>query len=131
MLRRSCDPGTQGYFAVRPRSGSILIAIALIALCGMWSVCLAQTTITRVSGTVKDPNGAVLPGVKVTIVDVKSKDQKTVMTNDEGNFVITDVRAGTYILMAEHAGFKKTQVPNVVVHVDIPAVLEIPMETGG
>jgi hypothetical protein len=92
---------------------------------------MAQATITRVSGTVRDTNAAVVPGVKITLIDVSSKEEKTASTNDEGNFVITDVRPGSYSVTVERAGFKKTQVSNVLVHVGVPAVLSLVLEPGG
>jgi len=102
-----------------------------IALCAMALVAVAQTTNTRVTGTVKDQADAVIPGVRITLIDAKTKDSKTAVTNEDGIFVFTDVRSGTYSAMVEHQGFKKLLVQNVVTHVDVPAVLTLVLETGG
>jgi hypothetical protein len=102
-----------------------------IALCAMALVAVAQTTNTRVTGTVKDQADAVVPGVRITLTDTKTKESKTAVTNDDGIFVFTDVRAGTYSAIVEHQGFKKLLVQNVVTHVDVPAVLTLVLETGG
>src|SRR6202140_2084936 len=106
-----------------------LIALAVFAFCA--ASVFAQAVNTRVSGTVKDQADAVVPGVKITLIDTSTKEEKTVNTNDEGNFVFVDVRAGTYMVTAERANFKKLQVQNVRVAVDIPAVLSMTLEPGG
>jgi Carboxypeptidase regulatory-like domain/TonB dependent receptor len=106
-----------------------LIALAVFAFCA--ASVFGQTVNTRVSGTVKDQADAVVPGVKITLIDTSTKEEKTVNTNDEGNFVFADVRAGTYMVTAERANFKKLQVQNVRVAVDIPAVLSMTLEAGG
>lgn len=107
-----------------------VLAIAMLMLSGMGSYSFAQTVNTRVTGNVKDSTGAIVPGVQMTLIDMGTKDQKTIVTNDEGNFTFTDVRAGTYMVTAERAGFKKLQITNVEAHVDIPAVLNIVLEPG-
>ncbi len=116
-----------------PRLGlKILLRFALSML--VLSICLnvfAQSTNTRVTGTIKDTADAVVSGAKVTLVDSGSKEEKTVTSNDEGSFTFTNVRPGTYMILAEATGFKRTQVQNVVVHVDTPAILSLVLETGG
>ncbi|PYS63062.1 MAG: hypothetical protein DMF74_11460 [Acidobacteria bacterium] len=106
------------------------IALALCLLAAA-SVAFGQTVNSRVSGTVKDTADAVVPGVKVTLIDVKTKDQKTTTTNNEGLFNILDVRAGTYVVVAERTNFKKKQVTDLEVHVDVPVVLNLVLEPGG
>jgi hypothetical protein len=108
-----------------------LLFSALVVL-GMCSVAVSQTVSTRVSGVVKDTAGATVPGAKVTLIDMSTKDQKTATTNDEGNFSIADVRVGTYMVTVEATGFKKLQVSNIEAHVDIPVVLNgLVLEPGG
>jgi hypothetical protein len=113
--------------------GSMLVAVALLgfAVGATGSVAVAQTVNTRVTGTVKDQADAVIPGVRLTLTDTKTKDTKTAVTNDDGIFVFTDVQAGTYTVLVEHQGFKKLLVQNVIAHVDVPAVLSLVLETGG
>ena len=115
------------------RSLSRLGAIALVAfaLCAMATISVGQMVNTRVTGTVKDQADAVIPGVKVTLTDTKTKDPRTATTNEDGVFVFTDVRPGTYSILIEHPGFKKLLVQNVVTHVDVPAILSLTLETGG
>jgi hypothetical protein len=109
---------------------SIFAATVVVCLCVVASV-IGQTVNTRVTGTVKDSADAVVPGAKVTLLDTSTNQAKVVNTSDDGTFVIGDVRPGTYMVTVERANFKKLQVQNVSVHVDIPAVLNIVLEAGG
>ncbi len=96
------------------------------------SIAFTQQVTTRINGTVKDTAGATVPGAKITVVDVATRDQKTATSNDEGIFVVTDVRPGTYAVTVEATGFKKLQINNIEVHVDSPVVLNaLTLETGG
>ena len=108
-----------------------LLLSALVLTCAS-SVAIAQQVTTRINGTIKDTAGATVPGAKITVTDVATKDQKTATSNDEGTFVVTDVRPGTYAVTVEATGFKKLQVSNVMVHVDTPVVFNVlTLETGG
>ncbi len=114
------------------RSHLFTLLLSTFVLCGSVSIAFSQTVTTRVSGTVKDTAGATVPGAKLTLVDAATKDQKTATSNDEGNFVITDVRPGIYMVIVEGRGFKKLQVSNVQAHVDTPVVLNsLTLEPGG
>ncbi len=108
------------------------VLLSTLVLCSATSLALSQTVTSRISGTVKDSVGATVPQAKITLVDTGTNEQKTATTNDEGVFVITDVRPGTYMVSIEGTGFKKLQVNNVLVHVDTPVVLNsITLEAGG
>ena len=108
---------------------SLLLSALLISAS---SLVVAQQVTTRINGTVKDSAGATIPGAKITVIDTATKDAKTATTNEEGTFVVTDVRPGTYFVTVEARGFKKLQVNNVLVHVDSPVVLNsLTMEAGG
>ncbi|MFL6373610.1 MAG: ankyrin repeat domain-containing protein [Pyrinomonadaceae bacterium] len=60
----------------------------------------------RITGTVTDPNGAVVPGTKVSIVNSEGLILKTTTSNDVGNYDFVDVAAGTYTLRFESPGFR-------------------------
>jgi uncharacterized surface anchored protein len=68
----------------------------------------AQTSQTTVSGTVKDQNGALVAGATITLVDTRTKAERTATTNDDGFFLFANVLAGDYRITAEGGGFKKT-----------------------
>ncbi|HEX7294186.1 MAG TPA: TonB-dependent receptor, partial [Pyrinomonadaceae bacterium] len=106
-----------------------IFAVMLSIFCLAFSVSGQQVT-TQVKGLIKDTNDAIVPGVKVTLIDTATRDEKSVTSKEDGSFIITDVRVGTYSLTAEGAGFKKLQVNNIEAHVDIPINLNLMLEAG-
>jgi hypothetical protein len=118
-------------FARFTSSGMRTFALA-IALCGLIaSSAFAQGSVTRVSGTVKDPQGAAITGATVTLTDSATKAVKTATTGDDGAFAFNDLRAGIYSVDVEAAGFKKTTVPDLTVNIDQTSTVNIDMEVGG
>jgi hypothetical protein len=106
-----------------------IFSLVLSIFCLAFSVS-AQNVSTQVKGIVKDTNDAIVPGVKVTLIDTQTRDEKSVTTKEDGSFVITDVRVGTYSVTAEGAGFKKLQVTNIEAHVDQTINLSLVLEAG-
>jgi hypothetical protein len=121
-MKNSISPGR--VFA-RPA-----FATLAILLMGTFFLSFSQTN-SRVSGIVKDTSGSVVPGVTIKLVDVSTKGETSAVTNDEGYFVFTDVRVGSYTVSAERTGFKRGEVRNVAVHVGTPVNLSIDLEPGG
>lgn len=99
-------------------------------ICLALSLTVAQSVNTRVNGTVKDPNGAVISGASVVLTDAATNRQLSTVSNDEGFFIFPDVRAGSYSLTVERTGFKKAQVQSVVVNVDQPSTVNVVLTLG-
>ena len=89
----------------------------------------AQTT-GSVTGTITDPNGAVVPAAKVTLTNQATRAELTATTNDAGGFNFTALQPGAYTVSVTASGFKRTQVPNVTVEVSKPTQLSIPLTIG-
>jgi hypothetical protein len=70
-------------------------------------VVTAQSTSGRISGTVVDSSGAVLPGVTVTVANEGTGLTRATTTDSSGAFVVVSLPVGTYTVSAELAGFKK------------------------
>lgn len=105
--------------------------------CAVWlglllglSCAFAQTVNTTVSGTVKDPTGAVIVGAKITLTDSATRLPIHATTNQEGFYLFNDVRSGYYTITVETDGFKKAEVQNVKVDVGSPASVHVTLETG-
>jgi hypothetical protein len=92
---------------------------------------LAQSSTTRVYGTVKDTTGAVIAGAKITLIENASgRPLKNTTTTDEGTFVFPDIPPGSYTVVAEQTGFKKAEVKDIKVDVGIPATVNLDLEQG-
>jgi hypothetical protein len=67
------------------------------------------------TGTVKDPAGAVIPAANVTLTNQSTRAAQTITTNEAGVFVFPSVLAGTYTVEVSSAGFRAYQVKDIAV----------------
>ncbi len=81
-----------------------LVALAACGLC-LCAAAFAQTVTGTLQGTVKDPNGAVVPGAAIAIRNVETGQERTLTTNAEGLYVATYLPVGTYQVTASGQGF--------------------------
>src|SRR5436309_1911945 len=82
-------------------------ALALWLLLAAPALALAQGVSGTVSGTVKDPQSAVVPGATVTLIsDTRGTPSTPVITNATGDFVFPNVSADTYTIQVEMPSFK-------------------------
>ncbi len=79
----------------------------LVSVCAAPISLRAQTTYATITGTVTDANGAVLPGVRISARNVETNISSQTVSNDEGVYTITQLREGTYTLIAQASGFRE------------------------
>src|SRR5262245_47283781 len=88
----------------------------------------AQVTTGTITGTVKDQQGAAVPGASVTITD-QDKGTSTAFTTDAGGaFVAPFLIPGSYQVAVELAGFKKYVHKGVVLQVNQRARVDATLE---
>ena len=85
---------------------------------------------SSLSGTVKDPQGSVVPGAEITIVNQATGATRRAISSDEGRFQFALVIPGTYQVKAEMTGFKTSVVSDVLLQVDTPLQLNLQLELG-
>ena len=78
------------------------IGVAVAVVCLLVPVFSAQADRGRITGVITDTAGAVLPGVTVTLA---GPEQRSVVTNDRGEFTFNNLAPGRYTLRATLAGF--------------------------
>jgi len=86
------------------KSLAVFILVSLTFLGGR-SAIWAQTITATVSGTVTDPQGAVVPGAIVSAVSNETGLKKTVNTDHQGRYTLLFLRPGLYSVTAEATGF--------------------------
>jgi Carboxypeptidase regulatory-like domain len=68
-----------------------------------------QTGLAILTGIVSDESGAPIPGITVTATNQGTNIAYTGVTNQAGNYIITSVPIGAYVIAAEVQGFKRVQ----------------------
>src|SRR5262245_31681810 len=79
---------------------SIAVLTVIISSANVWAQATAQ-----ISGTVRDQSGAVLPGVEVTATQTDTGIPRSVVTNETGSYVLSNLALGPYRLEAALPGF--------------------------
>ena len=80
---------------------TITFLLSFVTLAG------AQTTISTLTGDVKDTSGALLVGAKVTARQIDTGLTRTTVSTEEGRFVFPGLPVGAYEITAELSGFEK------------------------
>jgi hypothetical protein len=88
--------------------------IAFLFCCLPLTLANAQSASSaQISGTVVDPQGAVVPGAKVTATNSATGVQRSVNTTSTGNYTIPNLSPGTYSVKVEAKGFASGGTENV------------------
>ena len=84
----------------------------------------------KIQGTVTDPTGAVLAGVKISATNVGTGLRYTAETQADGSYVLLNLPIGTYRVSAEHSGFRSYTASGITLVLDQIYALNVKMELG-
>jgi hypothetical protein len=113
---------------MRTRRFSLVMALLLAMLP---VVAHAQTGAASMTGLVTDQTGAAVPGATVTATNQATNVPYTAVSNDAGNYTITSVPIGTYIVKAELSSFKTATTKPIAVEAKQILRLDFKLEVGG
>jgi len=91
---------------------------------------LAQEFRGRITGIVRDAQGAAMPGVEVEAQNLSTNDIRRTTTNETGTYVFPVLPIGTYRVTAAPAGFKKAVRDNLELRVGDQVQQDFTMEVG-
>jgi hypothetical protein len=107
---------------------ALLCAIVLSLFAS--TAATAQSGTSSVRGTVSDPQGNVVAGATVTLVNVETNATRTQTSTENGQFVFDLIPPGNYRLEAESRGFKKAVLTDVRALIAKPTELNVQLEVG-
>lgn len=110
------------------RAGKLFAWMFILALASM--AVYSQSGTTGVSGTVRDKNGAAVPGATVKLINNATGFERTVTTNQDGGYAFPTIQPATYRLEVEASGFKKVVNNSLQLAVDSPARFDVTLEAG-
>jgi len=79
----------------------------VVILCILSFQAFAQIGSATITGTVTDPTGAAVAGVKVVIVETSMNFESRSVTNADGLYRVQSLQPGTYDVSFESSGFKR------------------------
>src|SRR4029077_17414827 len=103
--------------------------VALLVFCAAFGVC-GQATSGRISGTVTDSSGAVIPNAAVTVTNNATNLVRTAVTDESGFYTVTNLPVATYSVQVERAGFKKANQTDNALTADTRLTINVTLEAG-
>ena len=116
--------GSMGGLRIRVGFGvGLLLSVSVGAL-------RAQAPRATVAGTATDESGAVVPGVKITVVNSSTGIESRTETNEAGAYYVPYLPPGQYRIVAEQKGFERVEVPNAELVVNETTTVNLAMKLG-
>ena len=79
--------------------------LSLVLILALAPAAYSQVA-SRITGSVEDQTGAVIPGVNVTLTNVNTNVSQSTSSNEVGRYAFPNLGSGLYQITAELAGFK-------------------------
>jgi len=89
---------------------------------------LCAATTGSISGTVKDPSGAVIPGATVTATNTATNVQTKTVGDDKGFYAFPSLPVGHYNVKVEEEGFGSQARNNLVIDADSALEVDFTMQ---
>ena len=106
----------------------LLTVIALVV--GLTTSAFAQSDRGTITGTVVDPDGAVVPGASVVAENPENGARYETVTTQTGNYTLVQVPVGTYHLNIELAGFGRFRQEGIRIFVGQTARIDAKLQVG-
>src|SRR5215216_4769160 len=111
-------------------SQKLFLVLALVIILTSFVPASAQTDRGSITGTVTDPNGAVVADAKVTATNLNSGEVRTTNTSGEGTYTFPELKADPWKLTVEAAGFNAATIEKVQVAVQTVRRADIQLQVG-
>lgn len=110
---------------VRHVAWSVLVVFSMVV--NSVTQVEAQSSAT-LSGTVRDAQGAVLPGTTLALIHQPSGATRTSFTDADGRFQFTGLEPGAYMLRAELSGFRTASRDQLQIQSGVPLSVDVTLE---
>ncbi len=105
--------------------------ISILAIASLISLTAFGQFSSSISGTVHDPNGAVVSGATVIVKNAATGAEFRATSSSSGIYTVPSLGSGTYIVAVSAAGFKQAIVRDVKLDTGVPATMNVTLEVGG
>ena len=108
----------------------VLTPLAVAVLLVFTATAFGQSDTGKISGTVKDQNGGLVPGANVSIVNERTGEERNAKANDDGFFSVPALKASSYRVIAESSGLS-AKIEHVALSVGQELTVGLAMSTTG
>jgi len=117
-------------FLKRWKSSFCTTAVLAAALLLGAATVSAQMNTAEINGRVTDPSGAFIPGASVVATMVATQQKYSAVSNDSGQFLLSQLTVGEYTVTVTASGFKRAVQDHVVLHVGDHARQDFELQVG-
>ena len=104
----------------------LLVVLFLMTSFGLW----AQGTSASITGSLRDPSGALIVGSTVAAVSVDSGRIWSTVSNADGIYTVTALPPGRYTIKVQASGFKSLVTNAITLDVNQVARVDLTVELG-
>ncbi len=124
---------------MRSRSGrflaNVLAAVAFLCVTLLLATLTAteasaQQATAKIVGVVTDPQGAVVPGVKITVTNTATNVSVTTTSDKSGFYQVLNLPIGTYKVVARQPGFRALEVLTAPLEINQSFRADLKLEVG-
>jgi len=90
----------------------------------------AQQATAKIVGTITDQQGAVMPGVNVTVTNTATNASTQTTTDKGGFYQVLNLPIGTYRIVARHEGFRSLEVTTAPLEINQSLRADLKLEVG-
>jgi hypothetical protein len=109
-------------------SSRTLVCLILCLVCGF--PAFAQSERGTISGSVKDPTGAVIVDATVNVINTATNTTVSVTTTSSGDYTAPSLQAGTYNIRVEKPGFRPALISGAVLNASTNIRVDVTLEVG-
>jgi hypothetical protein len=107
-----------------------LLTVVVLWMAVFATDAIAQQATARIVGTITDQQGAVVPGVKVTVANVSTNVAVETTTGKDGFYQILDLPIGKYRIVARHQGFRAVELITAPLEINQSFRADLRLEVG-
>ena len=106
------------------------LLVTMVAILFLSASLYAQSNQGRILGTVRDQSGGIIAGATVTVTDMLKGVNRTLTTDEAGEYSAPNLDPSTYRIRVEYKGFKTYDRQGLDITVGQEAKVDITMQPG-
>jgi Carboxypeptidase regulatory-like domain/TonB-dependent Receptor Plug Domain len=91
--------------------------LGLLLTCVSISLKIMAQDTSSITGTVRDPTGAIISGAQITISNAERGIDRATVTNSDGEYLVAGLPSGSYDLTIAASGFDKFRARGIVLRI--------------
>jgi hypothetical protein len=107
-----------------------IVCVAMCLFVWVGSVWAQTVSVAQISGTIKDPSAAVLPGVEIKVTQTETGVSRTTLSDETGSYTLPNLTVGPYRFEASLPGFSTYLQTGIVLQVNSNPVINVVLQVG-